>query len=112
MLALYVNGSCSCLINARMYTVQPGMVASHTETDRLLGTWQSLTTYESWESLVAEPELTSSWRATENLVLASLELIDVPRREDDLVLKEFSFGGDNPDEEVGRKRDWERVVIS
>jgi hypothetical protein len=62
--------------------------------------------------LVAEPELTSSGRATDNLVLASLELINVPSREDDLVLKEFSFGGDNPDEEVGGKRDWERVIIS
>lgn len=112
MLALCENGSCTCLNNVRAYTVQSGMVTSHTGTNRLLGAGQSLATHETWESLVAELELTSVRWATDNLVLASLEFINIPRREDNLVLKEVSFGGDNPDEEVGRKRDWERVIIS
>jgi len=55
--------------------------------------------------LVAEPELTSSRRATDNLLLATLELINIPRGEDDLVFEKFCFGGDNPYEEIGGKRD-------
>jgi hypothetical protein len=58
--------------------------------------------------LVAEPELTSSRRATDNLLLATLELINVPSGEDDLVFKKLCFGGGNPDKEIGRKRDCER----
>jgi|SRR3954451_5627832 hypothetical protein len=101
------------LLNQRVRVHRPAWDGDFSyRTERLLGAWQSLATHESWESLVAEPELTSSRRATDNLVLASLELINVPSREDNLVLKEFSFGGDNPDEEVGGKRDWERVIIS
>lgn len=77
-------------------------------TNCLLGAWQRLATHISWESLVAEPELTSSRWATDNLLLASLELINVPSGEDDLVFKKVCFGGDNPDKEIGGKRDCEK----
>jgi hypothetical protein len=55
--------------------------------------------------LVAEPELTSSRRATDNLLLATLELIHVPSSEDDLLSEKFGFRGGNPDKEIGGKRD-------
>ena len=77
-------------------------------TGRLLGAWQRLPPHKSWESLVAEPELTSSRRTTDNLLLATLELINVPSGEDDLAFEKFCFGGGNPDKEIGRKRDCKR----
>lgn len=75
---------------------------------RLLGAWQRLASHKSWESLVAKPELASSRRTTDNLLLANLELINVPSGEDDLVLEKLCFGGDNPYKEIGGKRDCKR----
>ena len=74
-------------------------------TGRLLGARQRLASHESREPLKAEPELTTSRRAADNLLLATLELINVPSGEDNLVLEKLRFGGGNPDEEVGGKRD-------
>lgn len=74
---------------------------------RLLSAGQRLASHKSWESLVAKPELASSRRSTDNLLLATLELINVPSGEDDLVLEQLCFGGGKPHKEVGGKRDWE-----
>lgn len=84
-------------------------------TGRLLGAWQRLTTHISWETLIAEPKFTGSWRATKNLSLAILELINVPSGEDNLVFQKFRFGRDNPNKEIGGKRDClnrKRTIVS
>lgn len=55
-----------------------------------------------WESLVAQPQLTTAGTlgGTHNLLLARLELVDVPLGEDDFTSKEVRLGGRSPDEEV------------
>ena len=73
-----------------------------------MGAWQRLATNEPGETLVAEPELTSSRRATDNLLFATLELVDVPSGEDDLVFEKPCFGRGDPDEEIGGKGDCKR----
>jgi hypothetical protein len=96
----------------RVQSLQSGIAILIQGIVRLLGAWQRLATHESWKSLVAEPELTSSWWATDNFLFTSLELINVPRSEDDLVFKKFCLGRDNPDKEIGGKRDCERIIVS
>ena len=77
-------------------------------TSRSTPAGQSVASDKSWKSAESEPQLTGSWRATEDLLLASLELFHVPGGEDDLVLEKLGFGGRNPDEEIGGQRDCER----
>lgn len=63
--------------------------------------------------MVADAELASSRPETDGFILATLGLINVPRSEDDLVSEQLCFGGGNPDQEIGRKRDWkERMTFS
>lgn len=82
------------------------------EDTRLLSAWQRLAAHKSRKSLVAEPELTSARRATDNLLLTSLELLNIPGSEDYLVLKEFCIEGYNPDKEVCGKGDCQRMIVS
>lgn len=114
MLALdYVNGICTSLIDWRVCSpFILGWRLPIEEDARLLSAWQRLASHKSWKSLVAEPEPTSSRRATDNLLLASLELINVPGSEDYLVFKEFCIDGYNPDKEVGGKGDCQRIIVS
>lgn len=101
-----IKGLCAYLINTRVYiSFSQEWQLLIQDTNHLLGVWQRLATHISRKSLVAEPKLTSSWRATENPLLAILKLINVPSGEDNLVFKKFCFGRDDPDKEIGRKRD-------
>jgi hypothetical protein len=60
------------------------------------------------EPLETEPELPSPGWAADDLLRASLELIHVPRGEDDLFPEELGFQGGNPDQEICGKRDCEK----
>lgn len=107
MLSIYHSkGLCADLNNAHVYipfSLKWQLLIQ--VTGRLLGAWQRLTTHISRESLIAEPKLTTSWLVTKNIPLAILELINVPSGEDNLVFQKFRFGGDNPNKEIGGKRD-------
>lgn len=93
---------------AQAQSLQPVMTTTQRSTGRLLGAGQRLPSHKPWESLVADAELASSRPETDDFILATLELINVPRGEDDLVSEKLCFRGGNPDKEIGGKRDCER----
>lgn len=73
-----------------------------------LSTWQRVARDKSWEALETKPELASPRWSTDDLLLAGLELLNVPGGKHELALQEASLGGSEPDEEVGWKRDYAR----
>lgn len=69
---------------------------------------QRPTSHKPRKPLIPDPKLPRPGRTTEDLLLARLELIDVPRGEDDLVSEELCLGRGDPDEEVSREGDCNR----
>lgn len=81
----------------------------------LLSTRQRVAPDESWEPLEAQPEFARPRSSIpDDLLLAGLELLDVPGGKHELAVQEACFGGSEPDEEVGRERDYvvRKVTIS
>ena len=58
--------------------------------------------------MVADAELAGSRPETDDFILATLELINVPSGEDDFVFEKLRFGRGNPDKEIGGKRHCKR----
>lgn len=63
----------------------------------------------SWKSLKSQPQFTSPWCGSYNLFLAILQFLDIPRREDDLVLEEVCLGRNDPDEKISWERDCDEI---
>ena len=59
----------------------------------------------AWEARKAQPQLAGEGRGADNLVLAALELVDVPGGEDELAVEELGLGRRGPDQEVRGKGD-------
>ncbi len=57
------------------------------------------------EARETHPQLAAEGRGADNLLLAALELVDVPGGEDELAVEEFGVGRRNPDQEIGGEGD-------
>ena len=64
---------------------------------------QSLAADVAREAREAHPQLAGEGRGTDDLLLAALELVDVPSGEDELAVEELGLGRCHPDEEVCRE---------
>ena len=61
------------------------------------------------EARETHPQLAGEGRGADDLLLAALELVDVPGGEDNLAVKELGLGRRDPDQEIGREGDWGEV---
>lgn len=59
----------------------------------------------AWEAREAQPQLAREGRGADNVLLAALELVDVPGGEDELAVKKLGLGRRRPNQEVGGEGD-------
>ena len=59
----------------------------------------------AWEAREAQPQLAGEGRGADDVLLAALELVDVPGGEDELAVEELGLGRRGPDQEVRGKGD-------
>ena len=54
----------------------------------------------AWEAREAQPQLAGEGRGADDVLLAALQLVDVPGGEDELAVEELGLGRRGPDQEV------------
>lgn len=72
---------------------------------RLLPSSESMAANIAREARVPHPQLAGERRGTDDLLLAALELVDVPGGKYNLAIEELGLGRRDPDQEVRGERD-------